>query len=815
MIPIQDFLTAVRSKTVLDRKLNEPQERSVRHPLQPALMLVAGPGSGKTTVLVLRALRHVLVDGFLPESVLITTFTRKAAAELRERLIDWGLSLVEHFKVRARETNNSALEEWLSLLDINSFQTGTLDSFLQRWLRATKPVGSPSPIMLEEFAAKFIFRRKVFRKISGPNASPQAAAQFEALKAHLSRYTFDGRAPNSQAATAELSFQLGGRLAQDLVDTEAFASHGDPDITDRPMPGAALVKLVDEYRNHLEEQLLVDFSTCAQLILRSLRDGTPYPNTSIPEIKAVLVDEYQDTNPIQEAIYFELVRRSKASFTVVGDDDQALYRFRGATVELFTSFVERCRTVVGGSDAETVYLVTNHRSSPQIIDFFNRFVAEDPAFQPARVKGKPLIGKNNPDDALPVLGLFRSTTDEIARGISDLLQQVFSSAGYRVPGSDVTVCADPARGALGDALFLASSVRELKDDDTQTPRLPKLLRDQLEAKGMGVFNPRGQDLRDIPNVGILLGLIAECVDTSNDAERSLYISPKSKDCVSNWRASARAFVESNPHPTEHGAGLGSFVAGWKGRKHSNSRSKWPEDTPVLDLIYKLIAWIPEFQNDPEHQVYLSAITRCVAQAVNYSAYGMSVLHTPGGSDKPATPHGERSVNSVFMDLLVPIAEREIDVDEDLLYAFPRSRLSVMTIHQAKGLEFPVVIVDIGSDFRTAHAKQAFRRFPREASAQAKMEDDLAPFTPIGGLRTQRSALDRTFDDLMRLYYVAYSRPQHLLLLVGTVGCIQYASKISNVAAMWRRDGSWSWRKDNPPQKKNTPVTPEHHGLHLI
>ena len=57
--------------------------------------------------------------------------------------------------------------------------------------------------------------------------------------------------------------------------------------------------------------------------------------------KVVLVDEYQDSNLLQEQIYFTLCQRSGASLTVVGDDDQSLYRFRGATVEIFTEFPKR------------------------------------------------------------------------------------------------------------------------------------------------------------------------------------------------------------------------------------------------------------------------------------------------------------------------------------------------------------------------------------------------------------------------------------------------------------------------------------------
>jgi DNA helicase-2/ATP-dependent DNA helicase PcrA len=79
MVSSEDFLSLVREVLDLDLDRNQAQRDGVSHEGDDVLMLVAGPGSGKTTVLVLRALRHVLVDDILPEQLLITTFTRKAA----------------------------------------------------------------------------------------------------------------------------------------------------------------------------------------------------------------------------------------------------------------------------------------------------------------------------------------------------------------------------------------------------------------------------------------------------------------------------------------------------------------------------------------------------------------------------------------------------------------------------------------------------------------------------------------------------------------------------------------------------------------
>ena len=89
----------------------------------------------------------------------------------------------------------------------------------------------------------------------------------------------------------------------------------------------------------------------------------------------VIVDEYQDTNTIQERIFFKLAAVERKNICVVGDDDQALYRFRGATVENFVEFPGRCQqhlaTLHGACS-----LNTNYRSRQRIVDFYTSFIQQ-------------------------------------------------------------------------------------------------------------------------------------------------------------------------------------------------------------------------------------------------------------------------------------------------------------------------------------------------------------------------------------------------------------------------------------------------------
>lgn len=787
MISIEEFLAAVGQ---LLNGLNEPQERCVKHGTDVALMIVAGPGSGKTRVLVLRALRHVFVDRMPPEEVLITTFTRKAAAEISSRLIGWGLRLAEHFTQAAIVAGDVGRQRWLATLDINAIQAGTLDSFCQRWLSATRQVGQPAPVMLEQFAADFVYARKVF----GPTYRNGGEAT---LKPYLQQFNFGQDELRSQGEAARVSTTVNNRIVQDLVDVNALHSSGRAQELQ--------AQLLQDYRTYLQSQHMYDFALCAERILAGLSTGNLY--RELTPVSAILVDEYQDTNPLQEAIYFALAKVSGAAFSVVGDDDQALYRFRGATVELFTEFRSRYAAAVRGQ-TELVYLVTNHRSSPEIVKFFNSFASFDPEFQGARVAEKPAIKDFNASRDIPVLGMFRDSLEDLANDLTDLLADVFQGSGRHIPGTTVLLKKGQPNGAIGDAVLLASTVREFKPDSRTgglTACLPSLIRGKLEARGSGVFNPRGQDLRDIARVGQLLGLVALCLDDTDSCEQAMTVTGDAKRYIAQWRQQANQFIESSPLPHSPTGSLHNYVTGWRTRKAS--RGDWPSEIPLLDLLYKLIVWMPDFQNDPEHQVYLEAIMRCVSQGANFSSYGFSIIEK--------APHHGRSREAVFRDLLAAVADKVVDIDEDLLFAIPRHRLSVMTIHQSKGLEFPLVIVDVGSEFKMDHSKQRFKRFPESASATVEMESGLAPFTDVGALRTSRADLQRTFDDLTRLYYVAYSRPQTVLLLVGLRKNIEYNTKIKNVATFWRRDESWAWRKDNPGLRRGAPTTPENMPLKNI
>lgn len=250
-----------------------------------------------------------------------------------------------------------------------------------------------------------------------------------------------------------------------------------------------------------------------------------------------------------------------------------------------------------------------------------------------------------------------------------------------------------------------------------------------------------------------------------------------------WRQVAQAHIASNPAPNRRGRTLRDFVQAWQNRTPQGG-GPWPRDVNLMSLAYNLVTWIEPMQTDPEGLVYLEAISRTISQSTSFSSYDAAIRNDP--------PHDINSVRAALWDIFVPLATGAIDLAEELIEEFPRDRLNILSVHQAKGLEFPLTIVDVSSDFRTRHHAHAFKRFPKDGSRSHRLEDELRAYS--SSIRPpNRSARDRAFDDLIRQYFVAFSRPQDVLLLVGLGDAVNGPKAVENVATGWTRDADWPWR----------------------
>lgn len=740
--------------------LNPEQEEIVRVPANDCLWVVAGPGSGKTTALALRVLKLILVDGLEPSGIIATTFTRKAAAELRSRVLGWGDRLC------------GAMGLGIEELDLNQIVTGTLDSIVKEILSDHRLPGLPPPTVIEDFVADGLMVRAGLLE-----SGLYGDRELREYLGHLRGSTYG----LNIAEIAAILREIRERILHDQVSFDRFRKNG------RSRRGVeAACEAIQRYEGVLTERLLCDYAELERAFLEQLDEGSL--DRFLERIRYVLVDEYQDTNRLQEQIYFRL---AKAAFfngggiAVVGDDDQSLFRFRGTTVGLFRSFPGSLEAFLSVRP-HTRHLFRNYRSTPVIVNFVNQFVSIDPAYQDARVSRKPPIQCERVGGfRYPILGLFREDARTLSRDLAKFTHAVVYT-GYVVKAGDGSLFTVKVHteGSPGDIAVLCDTPEEYRRNGTK--RLPVLLREDLGGSNppIKVFNPRGQRLERIPCVMCLCGLILECLDPGCQVESRLRLPQEIHEVLGRWRSEAQPLLR-------RASNLLQFVTAWQRREPvRGARRAGHTEVSLVDLVYKLVTWIPEMQNDVEGLVYLEAVTRAITQSALVSDFQSKVVFE---FSRPDGGLGRASVVDALRHIFAPLAAGAVKVEEDLLETLPADRINVMSIHQAKGLEFPVVVVDVGSDFKTNHHRQAFRRFPREPGKEHILEDELRRYSVLG--MPARPQLDRAFDDLIRKFFVAYSRAQDLLVLIGLNSAKRGA--IRHIAVGWARDGSWPWRKGLP------------------
>jgi len=754
---------------------NPDQDSAIDQPADAPLFVVAGPGTGKTAVLTLRVLKLIVCDRVPPGSILATTFTVKAAAELRSRLLGWGFPILEELKKDSRIKGVDRI--WIDQVDINQVITGTLDSICQNALAQHRTPGVQPPVLIDDYRVNTILMREGLF----PGQLHKDPDLDQWLKGIRGGTDFGW---NLQAKR-EVLRTLWDRLHQDQVTPAQFVTSADVPAPVKPI----LQGIYDRYQTYLQAHGWLDFAMLENEVLQRLRSGElaewakPY--------RVVLVDEYQDTNFLQEQIYFEIVRHSKGALTVVGDDDQSLYRFRGATVELFRTFPNRYQEQFKGSKVATVYLVTNYRSTEHLIAFSDSFVRRDPHFKLVRVAGKPPIGNPTPPKAGPmVIGIFRDDIDSLVDAVGSFIHQVVHGGGVLVPGGDRIRLG--SGGEVGDLCFLSGSPAEFKAaqpgrggaaPQSPQPRFPQRLREHLADRTppIPVFNPRGRPLGDIPLVRLLGGLLLESMDDrgmvqAQDATQRR-LGPGSQRLFPEWRNEARTFLRGQ-------TGLSAYVAGWQSRNPGATGYQWPRTVSALELLYGIVHFLPDFHDSPEGQIYLEAFTRQLAAMSGLSGFEGGIITDPASSDL-----SEKSIRTLLCDWLAPIADGIVDLDEAMTGSFPRDFLSILSIHQSKGLEFPLVMVEVGADFKTNHRAHAFKRFPQDGGMPHALEDLIRPLQPALGAPS-RDSRHRAFDDLERLYYVAYTRAQQVLVLVGLNQTAPHnRAGINNVATGWDRNST--------------------------
>lgn len=807
MISYDEFEDIVVNVLKRDISSNKDQKKAILSTSNESLFLVAGPGSGKTTVMVLKILKYIFVDDINPNEILATTFTKKAAEELYSRILGWGDEIKNHLFDNIDDEHFDDIAK-INRIDFNQIKIGTTDSIAEELLRDNKKPGENQAVVIEDFVANSVMIKILIQDETYLNKD---------LSEYLKEVS--GRSKlNEPSKMSEILIELKNRIYYNQVDFDKLYK----DSTDKPGLRKALDCIV-EYENTLKGRNTIDFAMLESRFLEKLKDG--YLNNFLNEVRIILIDEYQDTNLIQENIYFTIAEsalKNNGSITVVGDDDQSLYRFRGATVDLFTNYKSRIKERLG-IDVEEINLRTNYRSTENIINHCNYFAELDPEYQNARVENKPkIIAPDLEKEKMPILGMFRNNEQMLAKDLSRFINKIINKgeaelkilevlneeyykkfngavniahlqqikeenikAGKKV--DKIKIKLDSDYGSASDIAILSFSPKE---SPTRSRSFLHHLRKNLRQlkDPIELFNPRGIELQDIESVGIFCGLMLECIDPESKIQNSDKTIPNlAKHNMVRWRLRARDYIKLNPEPHEP-VNLADFVMHWQLRQPYSEKDldnlRWPESASLMELAYKLATWIEELQEDVEGVVYLEAITKSITQTGFFNDYHSNISFK-SREDETA------SILEAIWNIFIPISTGGVSVDESSFETLPDDRINVLSIHQSKGLEFPLVIVDVGSKFKKNNVNTRNLRFPKIDPEKTTLEESIIEYSELED--NKRSEQDKAFDDLTRRYFVAFSRAESVLLLVGLTPAIQgYENKnghfdIPNIALGWSRN----------------------------
>ena len=616
--------------------LNPQQRQAVVHEGSP-LLIVAGAGSGKTAVLTRRIAYLIAARGVGVGQVLAITFTNKAAAEMRERVV--------------RLVGNRARAMWVS----------TFHSTCVRILR-------------------------------------NQASLIEGLNSNFSIYDADDSRRLLQMIGRDMGLDIKrysprllsnaiSNLKNELIDPgQAMAS-----LSDESDDLAHIVASVyGEYQRRLRTANALDFDDLIGETVAVLQAFPEIAGYYRRRFRHVLVDEYQDTNHAQYVLVRELVGRDAgessddvppAELCVVGDADQAIYAFRGATIRNIEDF-ER-----DYPDAKTILLEQNYRSTQNILSAANSVIARNSGRREKRLwtdegAGELIVGyvaDNEHDEARFVAEEVDALADRGDITYNDVavfyrtnnssrsLEEVFIRAGipYKVVG--------------GVRFYERKEIRDIV-------AYLRVLDNPGDAVSMRrILNTPRRGIGD--RAEACVSVYAE--NTGSSFAVALQAAAEGKVPMLNSRAekAIAAFVELldelRAHLDDDLGDLVESVLERSGYRRELESSTDPQELARLDNLNELVSVAHEFSTDQD-------LNTSEAAALDESA------DIPGGFAAEDVP--DTGVLAAFLERVSLVA------DTDEIPENTAGVVTLMTLHTAKGLEFPVVFVTGWEDGMFPHMR---------------------------------------------------------------------------------------------------------------
>lgn len=372
------------------KKLNSEQIEAIEHGDGP-LLIIAGAGTGKTTVVTERIKYLIAEKGVSPSNILALTFTEKAAREMEER-VDIALPL-------------SYSNLWIS----------TFHSFCDRILRdeAINIGLNPGYRLMSQAENIYFLKKNIFKfdlEYFRPLGNPHKFV--EGMFQHFSRLKDEDVEPEEY-----LEWVLNQKLRGKNQDEKAEKDDDEEEI----LKYDELAKAYKTYEELKIKEGVMDFGDLLSNTLKIFRKRPSILKKYRQMFKYILVDEFQDTNFAQYILIKFLAPPPNANLTVVGDDNQAIYRFRGAAVSNILQFKDDYPV------AKSVILNKNYRSSQNILDSSYRLIKyNDPDTLEAKLGINKKLIKMRDGEETPVEFLMAGRVEDEAEMVINEIENLKS-----------------------------------------------------------------------------------------------------------------------------------------------------------------------------------------------------------------------------------------------------------------------------------------------------------------------------------------------------------------------------------------------------
>ena len=710
-------------------KPNDAQRRAIEFPIDTPLKVVAGAGTGKTAVLTERFVRIVENHGIPPSRILALTFTKKAAAEMRRRIVN------ELFRKNLLNRSEAPLLFWIGNFHSTCLRLlrqyalvagldpsfGNIDEGEQRLLLAGvvteflngKLGGTTEP---GGFESLMIERAEDFtRNVSG--VVSRLKSQFVDLEAH-------GR---EMAATLEADYRnIESNLSETAGNRQIHASTrkaAERRLESLPAAKArerlflaAVSEIRTAYERVLEDRDKLDFN---DLISHACRLAEAEPSVR-KRFDYILVDEFQDTDGAQFRL-LEALSDGLKNVTVVCDRKQSIYEWREARLENIDEFV-----------GESIFLDENYRSVGEILDAGNYFIAQtmenEKELTPAADGGRGRAGE-------PCVRLFRAScreeeADYAASEIERLLE----------------------RYAPEEIAILMRSVRASGH-----------IENALRAREIPYNTVGGRGFHDLSETKDLLALLRVIENPFDDVSMARVL-----QCPIVGLSDAALHALRR----QDGASRGTFYDSLRERDHVLDDL----DPHVRGRARVCVEAIGDIVRERWSMTIAEIVSETLART-NYFKYLASVEGTRGPRFsnvsrfyKKVALFEERNPGAALADCLTYM-ETVMESDSGASAASSAGGVvRIMTVHQAKGLEFPVVFVmnlkKGGSGLPLKYRGGAFgfdERFGVFVAASADRKP-LVRHDGGYGVNIKETLKSRQSGEENRVMYVAMTRAERLLYL---------------------------------------------------